>query len=132
MNVAYPRRGEVIQSPSTVLGDDALLLKYLNPHTLVVVTEATKSFLADVAPVSDGSDETGDGFYNALVGGEYSSSTAGQSESLLGHPSPERMRLLLPTLLSMLPLHRFSFRLTTLCLGRFFTAFLMLMHSSRI
>lgn len=88
MNVAYPRRGEVIQSPSTVLGDDALLLKYLNPHTLVVVTEATKSFLADVAPVSDGSDETGDGFYNALVGDEYSSSTAEQKRKPLGASKP--------------------------------------------
>ena len=36
-----PLRGEVIQSPSIVVGDDALLLKYLNPHLIVIVTEAT-------------------------------------------------------------------------------------------
>ena len=92
VNVAYPRRGEVIQSPSTVLGDDALLLKYLNPHLIVVVTEATKSFLSNVAPVSDGSDETtGDGFYNALVGGQYSgspSSSSGQKRKPLGASKP--------------------------------------------
>jgi len=90
VNVAYPRRGEVIQSPSTVLGDDALLLKYLNPHLMVVVTEATPSFLAGVAPVSDGSDETGNGFYNALVGGEYggASLAPGQKRKPLGATKP--------------------------------------------
>jgi hypothetical protein len=31
-------REEVVQSPSTALGDDSLLLKYLNPHLSVVVT----------------------------------------------------------------------------------------------
>ena len=41
MNVAYPLRGEVIQSPSIVMGDDALLLKYLNLHIIVIATEAT-------------------------------------------------------------------------------------------
>ena len=88
MNVAYPRRGEVIQSPSTVLGDDALLLKYLNPHLMVVVTEATKSFLSGVEPLSDGSDETGNDFYNALVGGQYSSSSSGQKRKPLGASKP--------------------------------------------
>lgn len=90
VNVAYPRRGEVIQSPSTVLGDDALLLKYLNPHLIAVVTEATKSFLTNVSPVSeDGSGESGDGFYNALAGGEYSgSSSSGQKRKPLGASKP--------------------------------------------
>eukprot|EP00571_Detonula_confervacea_P002477 CAMPEP_0172317202 /NCGR_PEP_ID=MMETSP1058-20130122/30890_1 /TAXON_ID=83371 /ORGANISM="Detonula confervacea, Strain CCMP 353" /LENGTH=1246 /DNA_ID=CAMNT_0013031711 /DNA_START=73 /DNA_END=3810 /DNA_ORIENTATION=+ len=89
VNVAYPRRGEVIQSPSTVLGDDSLLLKYLNPHIMVVVTEATQSFLSDVAPVSeDGSEENGDGFYNALVGGGQSSGSSGQKRKPLGASTP--------------------------------------------
>ena len=84
VNVAYPRRGEVIQSPSTVLGDDALLLKYLNPHLVVVVTEATKSFLSDIIPVSEGSDETTNGFYNALAGSE----SGGQKRKPLGATKP--------------------------------------------
>lgn len=41
INVAYPQRNEVVQSPSSILGDDSILLKYLNPHICVVVTEAT-------------------------------------------------------------------------------------------
>ena len=88
VNVVYPRRGEVIQSPSTVLGDDALLLKYLNPHLMVVVTEATGSFLSDLA-VSDGSDsnKSGDAFYNALAGGQYSGSS-GQKRKPLGASKP--------------------------------------------
>jgi hypothetical protein len=36
--VAYPVRHEEIQSMSTVLGDNSLLLKYINPHMAVVVT----------------------------------------------------------------------------------------------
>ena len=36
--VAYPPRDEVIQSPCNVLGDDSLLLKYINPHMAAVVT----------------------------------------------------------------------------------------------
>ncbi|KAL7444935.1 hypothetical protein ACHAXH_008253 [Discostella pseudostelligera] len=88
VNVAYPRRGEVIQSPSTVLGDDALLLKYLNPHIMVVVTEATKAFLSSVAPVVEGGDETGDGFYNVLAGGQDSSTTFGQKRKPLGATKP--------------------------------------------
>jgi ER membrane protein complex subunit 1, C-terminal len=39
--VAYPPRDEVIQSPCTVLGDDSLLLKYMNPHLVVIMTMTT-------------------------------------------------------------------------------------------
>jgi len=88
VNVVYPRRGEVMQSPSTVLGDDALLLKYLNPHIMVVVTEATKSFLSEVAPLSDGIGESGDGFYDTLAAGQYSSSSLGQKRKPLGASKP--------------------------------------------
>jgi len=38
VSVAYPTRDEVIQSPCNILGDDSLLLKYINPHMAVVVT----------------------------------------------------------------------------------------------
>ena len=88
VNVAYPLRGEVIQSPSIVMGDDALLLKYLNPHIIVIVTEATKAFLSSVAPASDGNDETGDGFYNALAGGQNSIMSTGQKRKPLGASKP--------------------------------------------
>ena len=48
VNVAYPQRNEVVQSPVTILGDDSLLLKYLNPHLCVVVTEATVEYMENV------------------------------------------------------------------------------------
>jgi hypothetical protein len=38
MQVGYPHRDEVIQSPSSLLGDDSILLKYLNPHIAVIIT----------------------------------------------------------------------------------------------
>jgi ER membrane protein complex subunit 1, C-terminal len=41
VTVAYPSREEVVQSPCDVLGDDSLLLKYLNPHLTVIVTMAS-------------------------------------------------------------------------------------------
>ena len=43
VNVAYPHRNEVINSPCDVLGDDSLLLKYLNPHMVAVVTISESS-----------------------------------------------------------------------------------------
>ena len=38
VSVTYPVRDEVVQSMSTVLGDDSLLLKYINPHMAVIIT----------------------------------------------------------------------------------------------
>ena len=38
IKVAYPLRHEGVQSMSTILGDNSLLLKYINPHMAVVVT----------------------------------------------------------------------------------------------
>jgi len=38
VKVAYPSRHEDMQSMSTILGDNSLLLKYINPHMAVVVT----------------------------------------------------------------------------------------------
>lgn len=40
VRVAYPMRDEVVQSMSAILGDNSLLLKYLNPHIAVVITMA--------------------------------------------------------------------------------------------
>jgi hypothetical protein len=88
VNVAYPLRGEVIQSPSIVMGDDALLLKYLNPHIIVIVTEATKALLSSVAPESDVNHASGNAFYNALAGGRYVSTSTGQKRKPLGANKP--------------------------------------------
>ncbi len=41
VGLAYPIRDEIVQSPTMVLGDDSLLVKYLNPHMAVVVTFAS-------------------------------------------------------------------------------------------
>ena len=38
LSVAYPSRDEAIASPCEILGDDSLLLKYINPHLVVVVS----------------------------------------------------------------------------------------------
>jgi len=57
LSVTYPQRNEVVQSPTTIVGDDSLLLKYLNPHLCVVVTEATPKFIAEVVDGGSGSDD---------------------------------------------------------------------------
>lgn len=41
VTVAYPSREEVVESSCNVLGDDSILLKYLNPHLAVLVTMST-------------------------------------------------------------------------------------------
>jgi hypothetical protein len=41
VSVTYPSREEAVQSPCNVLGDDSLLLKYLNPHMTVIMTMST-------------------------------------------------------------------------------------------
>ncbi len=43
VKVAYPNRDEVVQAPCHILGDDSLLLKYLNPHLAVILTMSTDS-----------------------------------------------------------------------------------------
>jgi hypothetical protein len=43
VTVAYPMRHEDMQSMSTILGDNSLLLKYINPHLAVVVTVVSES-----------------------------------------------------------------------------------------
>lgn len=41
VTVGYPNREEVVQSPCNALGDQSLLLKYINPHLFVVVTASS-------------------------------------------------------------------------------------------
>lgn len=48
IEVAYPQRDEVVQAPCKTLGDDSLLLKYLNPHLALIMT---------VSDEEEGSDE---------------------------------------------------------------------------
>lgn len=54
VQVTYPIRHERVQSMSTILGDNSLLLKYINPHMAVVLTmladkgEQTPTMLAKV------------------------------------------------------------------------------------
>ena len=43
VSVAYPPRDEIVQSPCKVLGDQSLLLKYLNPHMVAVMTMTSSS-----------------------------------------------------------------------------------------
>ncbi|OEU21827.1 DUF1620-domain-containing protein [Fragilariopsis cylindrus CCMP1102] len=43
VKVAYPLRHEDVKSMSTILGDNSLLLKYINPHMTVVVTVLSDS-----------------------------------------------------------------------------------------
>ena len=38
LSVHYPRAGDKVNKRSHVLGDDSVLLKYLNPHMAVLVT----------------------------------------------------------------------------------------------
>lgn len=42
LQVSYPSRDEVVQSPCSILGDDSILLKYLNPHMAVIITMANE------------------------------------------------------------------------------------------
>lgn len=41
VSVAYFSPEEVIQSPATIMGDDSLLLKYLNPNLAVIISKGT-------------------------------------------------------------------------------------------
>jgi len=69
IKVTYPARDEVVQSPSTSLGDDSLLLKYLNPHLCVVVTVATRAHAAEMLTAVTTPNDTVEGaFYRSLTG----------------------------------------------------------------
>eukprot|EP00554_Chaetoceros_debilis_P007419 CAMPEP_0194072748 /NCGR_PEP_ID=MMETSP0149-20130528/395_1 /TAXON_ID=122233 /ORGANISM="Chaetoceros debilis, Strain MM31A-1" /LENGTH=1164 /DNA_ID=CAMNT_0038752653 /DNA_START=169 /DNA_END=3663 /DNA_ORIENTATION=+ len=88
LTVAYPQRNEVVQSPATILGDDSLLLKYLNPHLCVVVTEATPEYILDLENGSGSgsgsvANDDGDAFRNALAGAG-AGAGAGQKKKPVG------------------------------------------------
>jgi hypothetical protein len=52
LTVAYPLRRELIPTPAAVLGDDSLLLKYLNPHLAVVATMPAAADAAQGEPLT--------------------------------------------------------------------------------
>jgi len=81
INVAYPQRNEVVQSPTTIMGDDSLLLKYLNPHLCVVVTEATSTLMSELEDDDTEIDKKVEAkrFYQTLGGGSNDSGTGGGS-----------------------------------------------------
>ena len=49
VKVAYPIREEMVQTMSTILGDNSLLLKYINPHLAVVMTIADADSKTSIA-----------------------------------------------------------------------------------
>jgi len=53
VSVTYPSPEEVVQSPVTILGDDALLLKYLNPHLAVIITEVTPEYWKELEDIKN-------------------------------------------------------------------------------
>lgn len=66
VSVGYASSQEMIQSPATVMGDDSLLLKYLNPNLAVVISQASEEklkYLEDnpSAFVSSGTSTAGPG-----------------------------------------------------------------------
>lgn len=65
---------EAVNSPVKILGDDSLLLKYLNPHLLAVATliheEVAKGPAADVGSTSDDSGDTSDTSGIVHIGGQ--------------------------------------------------------------
>ena len=65
VSITFPETNEVIQSPASILGDDSLLLKYLNPHICVVVTEATVDSFRSI--ISEDANSTSKQFYQAIA-----------------------------------------------------------------
>jgi len=98
VNVVYPQRNEVVQSPATILGDDSLLLKYLNPHLCVVVTEVTEHLMQHLK------EEEGNAFYSALSSSKKGSGSSEKQKTKPvgvtkpGEESPSVAKSLTPTL----------------------------------
>jgi hypothetical protein len=65
LSLTFPEKNEIVQSPASILGDDSLLLKYLNPHICVVVTEATIDSFRSV--LSEDGDSTSKQFYQTVA-----------------------------------------------------------------
>jgi len=79
LKVAYPLRHEDVQSMSTILGDNSLLLKYINPHMAVVVTVLSDKEHQTATKVALTLEKEGNGKPKKPVGaGEPGSSTISQ------------------------------------------------------
>jgi len=59
VKVAYPMRHEDMQSMSTILGDNSLLLKYINPHMAIVVTMLSDGKDQSITEVATALEEEG-------------------------------------------------------------------------
>ncbi len=57
ISVTYPQSHEPIHQMAKVLGDDSLLLKYLNPHLCVIVTERRKEWTEKDSSVHEATSE---------------------------------------------------------------------------
>ncbi len=93
INIAYPQRNEVVQSPATILGDDSLLLKYLNPHLCVVVTEATTEYMENFE-----SNDQKTAFQKALESGSKISAKKPLGATKPGEATPSKVATTAPTL----------------------------------
>lgn len=93
--VQYPTAGDPVHSRAKVLGDDSLLIKYLNPHLVAVVTEklhrpSSSSSLAQTEQGADVVAAAGQGAAGGIsvAGGEEASpvapSSGGQAEDQAG------------------------------------------------
>jgi len=80
LKVFYPLRHEDVQSMSTILGDNSLLLKYINPHMAVVVTVLSDKEHQTATKVALTLEKEGNGKPKKPVGaGEPGSSTTSQT-----------------------------------------------------
>jgi len=66
------------QTPSTILGDDSLLIKYLNPHVMVIVSEVTIDYLKELE------ESDGDEFFNAVMSNAMGGSASSTKKKPLG------------------------------------------------
>ena len=82
-NVHYPLRNEVVQTPTTILGDDSLLIKYLNPHIMVIVSELTSDYLSKVENEEENNDND---FFTAVMSNTMSRSDGTSSTSTKKKP----------------------------------------------
>jgi len=91
VSVAYPNPEEVVQRPVTILGDDSLLLKYLNPHVAVIITEATSSALEEIQTALTSVDGETSEMILALADGDSSiASSASGKKKPLGVTQPTK------------------------------------------
>lgn len=89
IKVTYPLRHEDVQSMSTILGDNSLLLKYINPHMAVVVTVLVDKDHQAFTKVALALEKEGNGKERKPIGaGTPGSSTASQSPEEMSDDLP--------------------------------------------